>query len=51
MVFQNIEEIMIFTRLRASPRHGGTWSFNEISLTEIRRGGAPSGVAAFILNK
>ena len=35
-------------RLRASPRHGGTWSSQEYSLL-IRRGGVPSGAAALIL--
>jgi hypothetical protein len=41
---------MIVARLRASPRHGGTGSKGEFYYYLIRRGGAPSGAAAFILN-
>jgi hypothetical protein len=42
---------IVFTmdsRLRASPRHGGTGRFIVIQ-SQIRRGGAPSGAAAFIV--
>ncbi len=41
---------MMITRLRASPRHGGVrpvfWSFSRY---QIRRGGVPSGAAAFVI--
>jgi|GEM_PF-4127600 len=39
---------MRVTRLRASPRHGGAGGF-EFFMFLIRHGGAPSGVAAFII--
>ena len=43
---------MSVTRLRASPRHGGSgifFSLSHQSLLLIRRGGVPSGAAGFIL--
>gem|GEM_PF-6598772 len=40
---------MRITRLRASPRHGGAGGFFEQVL--IRRGGVPSGAAAFITDR
>ena len=43
---------MMITRLRASPRHGGKGDFFIFFLNyllPIRRGGVPSGAAAFIV--
>ncbi len=36
-------------RLRASPRHGGTMSYFFVVV--VRRGGVPSGAAAFIITR
>jgi hypothetical protein len=44
--------VMRVPRLRASPRHGGAKSFSAFLLRYlIRRGGAPSGAAEFIVMK
>ncbi len=40
---------MIVTRLRAPPGHGGAGRFQILLGSLIRRGGVPSGAAAFII--
>ena len=49
MCFSEIIEIQEVTRLRASPRHGGSGRFQNFWLL-TRRGGVPSGAAAFIIS-